>query len=237
MEGSTCRDHAPVIWPGLASATRRSPVSIRRRNSREYSVSTGGRFVLSTADPSHRCTISVEGIVTPTQFVLALFGTPTATAVASGTIAILAAVLSILITQRFSRKESETRWQREQLEMRRQRLWEERRSAYAALLEAVETVFDRIANMPYSERTQERANAIVDELGAELRRAYFLASIFLNPEILDICGRVAVCLGEFGKTEIDESLDRMQRAIKEIRELARREFGIEPSAILATSPS
>jgi hypothetical protein len=179
----------------------------------------------------------VEGIVTPTQCVLALFGTPTATAMASGTIAILAAVVSILITQRFSRKESETRWQREQLEMRRQRLWEERRSAYAALLEAVETVFERIVNIRDSERTQERANAIVDELGAELRRAYFLASIFLNPEILDICGRVAVCLGEFGKTEIDESVDRMQRAVKEIRELARRELGIEHPAIAASGLS
>ena len=91
--------------------------------------------------------------------------------------------------------------------------------------------------MPYSERTQERANAIVDELGAELRRAYFLASIFLNPEILDICGRVAVCLGEFGKTEIDESVDKMQRAVKEIRELARREFGIEHPAIAASGRS
>ena len=98
-------------------------------------------------------------------------------------------------------------------------------------------MFDRIVNIRDSERTQERANAIVEELGAELRRAYFLASIFLNPEILDICGRVAVCLGEFGKTGIDESQDRMQRAIKEIRELARREFGIEPPAILASDLS
>jgi hypothetical protein len=84
----------------------------------------------------------VEGTVTATKFLLAIFETSTATVIASGTLALLAAVLTALVTLRFTRKATESQWLRDQRASEASWLRDQRARAYADLV----TSFDSLAS-------------------------------------------------------------------------------------------